>query len=437
MIKGSLKDVSLAGILQFLSIEANKSYRMKVERGSLHGEVIVVNGDVVSAAYGLLRGEDALCEFMTWEDGGFWIERVWPRHEDTFERNLNLRLQQGLSFADQASYLLENNIGLNTVIISSKMFGTPEWQESSKLHPLQREDFLILGWLSQGRTMRQAMRDFAFDLLQATSILYRLVLTRSVDVVRAGALADELSEEDIVASVPLAPAPMPPPKAPPVNVPPVVVAVGSSLPSAPQSAAAPPSPPSESAIQVPPAVPPREEPASAQSAVQEELRKSDPNLTMRRTTVLPIISIDIERLMKATFSISQFGFLALKNPALDDSIRSALLKVESGKTLEAVVEEGTRPPSGVLSTYRYCLERGYITNPDSVLPLTADLLLRRTELDQYLLQRRRVTSEVLRDLTEEARVGGIPLSDMLVKTGFLSQEDLDTVTNEQLRFALR
>ena len=52
----------------------------------------------------------------------------------------------------------------------------------------------------------------------------------------------------------------------------------------------------------------------------------------------------------------------------------------TGKLVEAVVEESGRPASGILSTYRYCLERGYITNPDSVLPLTADLLLRRTEL---------------------------------------------------------
>lgn len=413
MIKGSVKDASLAGILQFLAIEANKSYRMKVERGILYGEIIVVNGDLVSAAYGLLRGEDALCEFLTWEDGAFTIERIWPRHQDTFERNLNLRLQSSLSFADQASYLLENAIGLNTVVKSSKMFGTPEWQESSKLHPLQREDFLILGWLSQGRTMRQAMRDFAFDILQATSILYRLVLTRSVEVVRAGTpeAAEELPD---MAPMP-ASAPVPPP------VPVAAVAATAATP-APSAQAAP-------------------EPVTAEqkeeAAVQEQLRKSDPALTTRRTTVLPIISIDIERLMKATFTISQFGFLALKNPALDEAIRSALKKVEEGKTLESVVSEGSRSASAVLNTYRYCLERGYISNPDSVLPLTADLLLRRTELDQYLLQRRRVTSEVVRDLTEEARVEGTPLSDMLVKTGYLSQEDLDTVTREQLRFALR
>jgi hypothetical protein len=424
MIKGSIKDASLAGILQFLAIEANKSYRMKVERGILHGEVIVLNGDLVSASYGLLRGEDALCEFLTWEDGAFTIERVWPRHEDAFERNLNLRLQQGLSFADQASYLLENSIGLNTVIISSKMFGTPEWQESSKLHPLQREDFLILGWLSQGRTMRQAMRDFSFDLLQATSILYRLVLTRSVEVVRAGAVSEEVADlpEMPKSAPPVAPPVAPPPIPAPVPVP---AAAATAVPANP----APASPMAAEPVQQPQ---PKEEPA-----VPDQLRKSDPALTNRRTTVLPIISIDIERLMKATFTISQFGFLALKNPALDEAIRTALKKVEDGKTLEAVVGEGTRSPSAVLSTYRYCLERGYIANPDSVLPLTADLLLRRTELDQYLLQRRRVTSEVLRDLTEEARVEGTPLSDMLVKTGYLSQEDLDTVTREQLRFALR
>src|SRR5688572_13914437 len=138
MIKGNLRDVSLPGLIQFLANEANKSYRVKVERGSLHGEIIVNTGEVVSASYGLLRGDDALCEFLTWEDGVFWAERLSPRHEDSFEINIKLRLAQGLGFADQASYLLDHNVGLNTVIVSSKMFGTPEWQESSKLHPLQR-----------------------------------------------------------------------------------------------------------------------------------------------------------------------------------------------------------------------------------------------------------------------------------------------------------
>jgi hypothetical protein len=396
MIKGSLKDVSLPGLLQFLANE-NKSYRVKVEKGSLYGDVVVSNGHVISAAYGLLRGEDALCEFMTWDEGIFYAERLPSRFEATVEKNVSLRLHQGTSFADQAAFLLEDNVGLNTVVRPSRMFGTPEWQESSKLQPLQREDFLILGWLSDGRTMRQAMREFAFDLIQSTAILYRLLLTRSVEVVRTTGpieVATDLAASERDGGATVRPAP-------------------------------------EAAVQV---VAPVAEaaPPPAEAPPVEAVDK-----TTLRTTVLPIASIDIERLMKACFTISEFGFLALKNPMLDETIRSILLKVEEGKTVDDVVLEAGRHPAAVLSTYRYCIERGYINNPDSVLPLTADLLLGRTEIDQYLLQRRRVTGEQLRDLVVQARTQGIKLPEMLVKSGFLSPEDLEAVEAQRRRFSQR
>lgn len=432
MIKGSLKDVTLPGLLQFLGNEGNKSYRIKVERGSAYGDLVLLDGYLIASNYGLLNGEDALCEFMTWEDGAFYVERLSPRFQATIEKNMHLRLDQVNAFSDHASFLLENNIGLNTVIRPSRLFGTPEWQESSKLQPLQREDFLILGWLSGGRTMRQSMREFAFDLVQCTGILYRLILTRSVEVVRASGSQDipgspgeiyrdsearpRISQE-IYRDEPPIPPVVPPP--PPV--------AGSAQSSAAASTQSPEEKPLGGEQETAGA------PQAKQTAVAGPVETVSPT---QRTTVLPIISIDMERLMKAAFTITEFGFLALKNPALDEQIRQLLLKVEAGDSIETVVEQSQRVPSALLSTYRYCLDRGYVANPDPVLQMTADLLLGRVELDQYLLQRRRVTGEELRDLSEAARADGVKLTQMLVQKGFLSQEDLENVSREQLRFAM-
>jgi hypothetical protein len=156
-----------------------------------------------------------------------------------------------------------------------------------------------------------------------------------------------------------------------------------------------------------------------------------------KTASLPLVSMDIERLLLATFKQTQFGKLALTNPSLDQLRRQTLLDVESGKTLTTVMGEGNRPPAAVLSSYRYCLDRGYIESADPVVSLTADLLLGRVELDQYLLQRRRITGDELRELTGLAKKQGEKLSDLFLQNGYVTEEDIDTLTREQKRFAFK
>jgi hypothetical protein len=106
-----------------------------------------------------------------------------------------------------------------------------------------------------------------------------------------------------------------------------------------------------------------------------------------------------------------------------------------GKSLADVLTEETRSPAAVLSSYKYCLDRGYIESNDPVLPLTADLLLGRMEIDQYLLQRRRITGDELRDLSGNARDSGIRLIDLLFRERFLTVVDVETLIREQKRFA--
>jgi len=71
------------------------------------------------------------------------------------------------------------------------------------------------------------------------------------------------------------------------------------------------------------------------------------------------------------------------------------------------------------------------------VPLTVDLLLGRMEIDQYLLQRRRLNGDQLRDLIELSRKEGVKLPQMLVRSGYLTSGDLATLEREQLRFALK
>lgn len=634
MIEGNFKDVSLPGLLQFLGAEVSKNYRISVANQGQNGEVYLCRGFVVAGSFGLLEGEDAICEFLSWEQGTFFIETLTPQVE--VKKNLKRAMQANNVFVENTSYLLDNNVGLNTTIVSSKNFGTVEWQESLRQHPLEREDFVVLGWLGDGRTMRQALREFSFDLPQACAILTRLLKTNSVQCLRpsasdlvdptqpapaddpvvqrfvttggqeaaaasvAQAAAMQFASEATAAvaqdafistsfrpgTVPVEPqrkdqkgpgnnpilnpikkigvdlaavrASMearlrsrntrrmpdttsyadPPEPGQAQGIQPVPSNGSSAPPSArsaphaegvpldkpiePQIAATPPNlVPEQSPAPLPAAPLPMDPPVAPaasfssdqpdqpdskppQSALaklladangaqkktfaseteeaceaiqtdqylpvvgqaqeshteqelssaspaekkdaQSESKPSEannrpaveqPKTKRSRTESLPLVTIDIERLLNATFTPTQFGKLALTNPALDQYRRQTLLDVEAGRSLMSVMSEGSRAPAALLNSYRYCLDRGYIETADSVVPITADLLLGRMEIDQYLLQRRRITGDQLRDLVALARNEGIKLTHALVRSGYLTQDDLDNLEREQIRFAFK
>ncbi|MBS1956817.1 MAG: DUF4388 domain-containing protein [Cyanobacteria bacterium SZAS-4] len=606
MLEGNFRDVSLPGLLQFLATEINKSYRVKVTSNNHAGEIFVCKGAVTASSYGLLEGEDALCEFLSWKDGSFGVELLNPQIE--IKRNLQSQIHPTSTFADQSSFLNEQNVGLNSVLVASKAFGTAEWQETIQQQPLERDDFMVLGWFAAGRSMRQASREFNFDLVKSTGILFRLVATKSILVLRPGskdakepgmepddareiaaavqrflttggqeaaaasvaheaarALAQEANNavaqdafvstsfktdlpprtipqavvtnrddmaqvrasmearlrarkvratysgpafspeqvHDLTAQTTTGPQhaiPDPRQQTAQQTAPQTAQPTQQNSQSTPQTTV-----PNPSAVTLPP-VPlrdllasqaeskraleeaivalndyadynnrgePKPAPPEVPKVVQPELtpppivepgdtvvpRPELPPLVTNnafaklvtdeaeiaaleeasrlKTASLPLVSMDIERLLLATFKQTQFGKLALTNPSLDHLRRQTLIDVEAGKSLTVVMSEGNRPPAAVLSSYRYCLDRGYIESADPVVSLTADLLLGRVELDQYLLQRRRITGDELRELTGLAKKQGEKLSELFLQNGYVTEEDIDTLTREQKRFAFK
>ena len=172
MIEGNLSDVSLPGLLQFLATESNKSFRVRLMSGLQRGDIFISEGEILAANYGLLEGNDALTEFLFWDEGTFAVERLASRLKDTVNVNLRIVLKQVNTFADQMLFLQESGVGLNTELVPSVRFGTQQWQEALQKQPLFKEDFAVIGWITDGRSMRQAMREFGFDVIKATSSLF-------------------------------------------------------------------------------------------------------------------------------------------------------------------------------------------------------------------------------------------------------------------------
>lgn len=493
MIEGNLKDASLPGLLQFLASENNELYKVELTAGSNSGQIFVSNGSVISATFNLLQGEDALCEFLTWREGSFCVERLALEFAETIKKNISLRLESPNCFVSQSAFLAESLVGLNTVIIPSKKFGSLEWQDALRTKPLEREDFVLMSWLKEGRTMRQACREFDFDIVKATGILYRLLLTHSIEPLRSSAEKSSWSssEEDRQSQSSRAGS-----KPVPVSLAALRTSMEARLKVRRQSQPS----QDENQEQKEAAKPHKPTPVANQSVagvasvgaglvpavgaagntggvtmaaigggdrydsaalVSESLTTAsaanntincapEPVLPVadldlpdgsggflsKKTDVMPIITIDIERLLEAVFTTTQFGKIALTNTVLDQHLRQILLDVEAGKSLSVVLSKANRSPASVLSTYRFCLARGYVLSGDPVIPLTADLLLGRMELDQYLLQRRRINGDELRDLIEIEKQKGIKLTELLLSHGHITIGDLERLTIEQKRFAL-
>lgn len=548
MIEGNLSDVSLPGLLQFLATESNKSFRVKLVSGPQRGEIFISEGEILAANYGLLEGNDALTEFLFWAEGTFIVERLASRLKDSVSVNLKIVLKQVNTFADQMLFLQESGVGLNTELVPSPRFGTQAWQEDLQKQPLHKEDFAVLGWITDGRTMRQAMREFNFDVIKATSSLFRLVFTRSVETVRpsvsfevstadsaktevapqsdnaplqevgdngsvsgiatAGSAAPEIvpvkdgdtaaektektkpakrkavaTEENLPAADTQAFKDMVA-KAEPEkivvstetsdNIPSLSTLMTASGKAAqapaqenisnqvitgqmPQPVASAPAK-QKFEVKIDPdqarsgqfridgtqAESNRPAPATASqpsgvgfSDAAASLKDDDKFLAMRRTDPLPLVAIDIERLFQTTFKVTPFGQMALNNEALDSELRDLIASFKKGLTFINVAMEGNQRPAQALYTVKFALERGYIEPPDQVVSLTADLLLGRVELEQYLLQRRRITGDELRDVIDLARQKGIKLVELLVKMGFMTESDWFRLNQEKERFAPR
>jgi len=739
MIEGNLEDISLPGLLQLLAAESTKNYRLRINKGGQHGDVFVCEGHLLVATFGLLEGLDALCEFLNWTDGEFVVEKLPSHFKSTIRSNINLNLSEPGCFSDQCAFLRESNVGLNTEVVPSRTFGTAEWQEALHVQPLEKEDYAILGWITDGRTMRQAMREFQFDLKKTIGVLYRLLITRSVEVVRPTAFSEPVDTDLVkLASKELAKHAEPAAKGVTVefhatdiggararprgaddtasglralnpaandnskssqsaepasggaaksdeqdlpvakdpsklvkdsdknsardsgkpagkdgeksapkdrekddkavsgNAEKTVSAEGnknssgkdgekvsakgddkvsskadktagwhnvsvakrdgdkstakdgdksskdSERPAAksaakteaepavsldtlrttgplkavdPKTAAenederqkvgvaakgdAEPVSKTETGVAAQNSVPKRkiidllrdpiapnddESPKhrkeanlsesietedadvadnfkkqlkkASSSAAEKENKNGDkkphqtqdlpavetnPNDTLnepladhldevaakaladfqadisefeevlhvvapeipvkqfdeRRTDPLPLVSIDIERLLVSTFQITNIGSIALTNSQLDELLKQVLLDAERGKTLLLVLTDSNRSESAVLASYRYCLDRGYIEHTDPVMSLTVDLLLGRLELEQYLLQRRRITGDQLRDMVAISNRQGISLDKLLVAAGYMLPIDMERVNKERERFRAR
>lgn len=495
MIKGNLKSVSIPGLIQMLANESARSYRITLDANSKKAHLDIVKGNLVFARFGILEGIDAVAEFMASSQADFSVEVIEDESSLKVDDSIKCRIQDFSSFHAQCAFLRRLKVGLGTEIVPSNTFGREQWQEALYIQPLGKFDFTVLGWITDGRTMRQAMNEMNIPLPVAIGILYRLVVTSSVEIVRPE-MGDKIDEElnftglvkerlELLADYKIG-----------RGQGATVVSIkgdkksdeqkGTDKVSAeviPEAVSAGSTEASDAKVdtsdssevvtksskfgekdtdtQELPTVGEDVEEDFAKSLFEspltklvekevekEEIQESNEDknqsssinvepshFDLKKTDPLPIVSIDIERLMNTSFNLTPKGSEALDEELEDSMVEEILRGVKLGKSLLLVLTDSTMSEASVMATYRYCLENEYVKHHDSVIQLTIDLVMDEINLVDYLLQRRRITGDQLREFTTISKRQGIEIIKLLVAAGAVLTADLDRLKDEQKRFA--
>lgn len=492
MLEGNLKSVSVSGLLQLLANEAGYGYQVTIKSDTNIAQIYIVRGTLIDARFGILEGVDALSEIITWSDGSFKVEEITSQINKNFVGSINCNLSDIDTFHNQCLFLNRIKVGLGQEIIPSTNFGQEIWQKALHIQPLKKVDFAVLGWITDGRTMRQAISELKIDLKDAIGILYRLVITGSIEVIRPdvgsdmnadidfdGLVKERLElhrlakkidiEEKTKLSVDQGKLKLDDaggkeeiPNYRDTGDLEIVQSKfdtkdgydlsGGSLFAAQKDTDTQELPTvkdqlddefAESLLESP-LTKIIEAEAKLNEGEKEEEKSSDDEpkekpksaqFDIKKTDPLPIVSIDIERLINTSFEITETGNSVLADEDEGEMVEEILNSVRLGKSIILVLTDSNMSDASVMATYRYCLENKYIKHHDPVVPLSMDLVMGKMDLIQYLLQRKRISGDQLKEFGSIAERQGIEIIKLLVGAGALLNQDIERLQKEKDRFA--
>jgi len=110
-LEGSLKDLSLANLIQLNCQEMN-DVEITLEYMGKEGILFCSGGNVVHAATGSLTGEEAAYELLSWTGGNFRVQNDVVPHEVTIDKSWNSILLEAMQRIDEGEASLEDKLDI-------------------------------------------------------------------------------------------------------------------------------------------------------------------------------------------------------------------------------------------------------------------------------------------------------------------------------------
>jgi predicted regulator of Ras-like GTPase activity (Roadblock/LC7/MglB family) len=108
-LEGSLKDLSLANLIQLNCQEMN-DVKITMEYLGKEGVIFCSGGNIVHASTGQLTGEEAVYELLRWGGGTFSLKNGITPPQRTVERNWNSILLEGMQRIDEGGTSMEDRL---------------------------------------------------------------------------------------------------------------------------------------------------------------------------------------------------------------------------------------------------------------------------------------------------------------------------------------
>ncbi|MDJ0763281.1 MAG: DUF4388 domain-containing protein [Myxococcota bacterium] len=99
-VSGSLKEMSLPDLVQILS-HGRKSGCLKLAKGEHRGEIHFLNGDIINALLGQLRGEEAFFEMLRFQEGTFTLNPNFKAESRVITMTAEMLLLEGMRRFDE------------------------------------------------------------------------------------------------------------------------------------------------------------------------------------------------------------------------------------------------------------------------------------------------------------------------------------------------
>ncbi len=114
-MEGTLEDMPIPNLLQSFAVGTNTG-KLAITNDQTGAELYYVEGELVHAQVLNLKGELAVTELVTWDEGRFFFYRDEKTDQHTITRRVDGILMEGVTLLDQSKFLLRSGLKMDSYL---------------------------------------------------------------------------------------------------------------------------------------------------------------------------------------------------------------------------------------------------------------------------------------------------------------------------------